>query len=240
MAYVICTLPVAPIRKLPDHRSEMSSQFLFGETAEVMEENVEGWAYIKCIWDGYYGWVRLNQFKKLEEPYFVVGFAQDWINEIEFDGQKMKVPYGSNIFSGQVINALPTIPFDFNESDLRNIAFMFLNTAYSWGGRSVYGIDCSGFAQMVFKIAGISLLRDAHMQAQQGVVVDFLQQAQYGDLAFFEEPAGIISHVGILLSPTEIIHASGQVRVDTIDAAGIIHSSTGKRTHKLRIIKRVL
>jgi cell wall-associated NlpC family hydrolase len=93
---------------------------------------------------------------------------------------------------------------------------------------------------MIFKIANISLLRDAHMQAQQGVVVDFLQQAQCGDLAFFEEPAGIISHVGVLLNPTEIIHASGQVRVDTIDAAGIIHSGTGKRTHKLRIIKRVL
>lgn len=240
MSYVMCSLPVAPIRKSPDHRSEMSSQFLFGETAEVMEENAEGWGYIKCTWDGYYGWVRVNQFTKLEEIPFVPGFAGGWINEIIYDGQKMIAPYGSNVFGNQLERGLPALPIDIDSEDIKNIAFTFLNTAYCWGGRSVFGIDCSGFAQMVFKIAGISLLRDAHMQAQQGVIVKSLQHSVCGDLAFFEEPAGIISHVGILLSPTEIIHASGQVRVDSIDEEGITHSSTGKRTHKLRIIKRVL
>ncbi len=239
MAYVMCTLPVAPIRKLADHRSEMSSQFLFGETAEVMEENKEGWAYIKCSWDGYYGWVRLNQFTKMDVLPVAVGYASGWVNEINYADEKLMVPYGSSIIGGQFPISAP-LHKNIRKKDLERIAFTFLNTAYIWGGRSVFGIDCSGFAQMVFKIAGISLLRDAHMQAQHGVVVDSLQDAKCGDLAFFEEPAGIISHVGILLNPTEIIHASGQVRVDTIDAAGIINSSTGRRTHKLRIIKRVL
>ncbi|MEO7264180.1 MAG: C40 family peptidase [Ferruginibacter sp.] len=239
MAYVMCTLPVAPIRKSADHRSEMSSQFLFGETAEVMEENKEGWAYIKCSWDGYYGWVRLNQFTKINELPDAAGYASDWVNEINYAGEKLIVPYGSSIYAGQFSTSAP-LHKNIHKKNLESIAFAFLNTAYCWGGRSVFGIDCSGFAQMVFKIAGISLLRDAHMQAQQGVVVDLLQEAKCGDLAFFEEPAGIISHVGILLSPTQIIHASGQVRVDTIDDSGIIHRNTGKRTHKLRIIKRVL
>ncbi|MEO6404482.1 MAG: NlpC/P60 family protein [Ferruginibacter sp.] len=240
MIYVQCVLPVAPIRKIADHRSEMTSQFLFGETAEIMEENAEGWAYIKCTWDGYYGWVRLNQFAKSGRLAKAEEYATDWVNEIIHNKNKMMVPFGSSLYAGNLPRALPISQGNIKEDDFKKIAFTFLNTAYCWGGRSVFGIDCSGFAQLVFKLAAISLFRDAHMQAQQGTLIDALHKSTCGDLAFFDEPPGIISHVGILLSPTEIIHASGQVRIDSIDTNGIIHSTTGQRTHKLYSIKRII
>jgi cell wall-associated NlpC family hydrolase len=117
-------------------------------------------------------------------------------------------------------------------------ATRFLNTPYLWGGRSVFGVDCSGFTQMVFRFFNIPLLRDAYLQASQGEVIGFLQEARCGDLAFFDNAEGRITHVGILLNAHEIIHSSGQVRIDKIDNAGIVNTDSGARTHQLRIIKR--
>jgi cell wall-associated NlpC family hydrolase len=113
-----------------------------------------------------------------------------------------------------------------------------LNSTYLWGGRSVFGIDCSGFTQSVFKFLNVHLLRDAQQQATQGELVAFLQQAHCGDLAFFDDGEGHIIHVGILLNAHEIIHAAGKVRIDKIDNQGIIEADTGQRTQRLRIIKR--
>jgi cell wall-associated NlpC family hydrolase len=121
---------------------------------------------------------------------------------------------------------------------IRQLAFKFLNSSYLWGGRSVFGTDCSGFTQAVYAALNVALLRDARQQATQGELVGFLQQAHCGDLAFFDDDEGNIIHVGILLNATEIIHASGKVRIDKIDSQGIVDSDTGERTQKLRIIKR--
>ena len=115
---------------------------------------------------------------------------------------------------------------------------MGLHTAYVWGGRSAFGIDCSGFTQLVFKSFGIVLFRDAYQQATQGEVVGFLQEAKTGDLAFFDNAEGRITHVGMLINEHEIIHASGKVRIDRIDSQGIVNVDTNERTHQLRIIKR--
>ena len=123
-------------------------------------------------------------------------------------------------------------------STIREIAFKFLNTSYLWGGKSVFGIDCSGFSQSVFKFLNIQLLRDAQQQATQGELVAFLQEATCGDLAFFDNEAGHIIHIGILLSSHEIIHAAGKVRMDKIDNEGIVNTETGQRTQRLRFIKR--
>jgi cell wall-associated NlpC family hydrolase len=103
----------------------------------------------------------------------------------------------------------------------------------------VLGIDCSGLSQAVFKCMNVLLERDAYQQANQGESIGFLQETQPGDLAFFDNESGKINHVGILLSEGKIIHASGKVRIDTIDSMGIISSDTGKRTHNLRVIKRI-
>jgi cell wall-associated NlpC family hydrolase len=121
---------------------------------------------------------------------------------------------------------------------IKQIAFKYLNTSYLWGGKSVFGIDCSGYAQMTYKFLNKQIPRDAWQQAEKGEAVNFLQEAKCGDLAFFDNEDGRITHVGILLSDNEIIHSSGKVRIDKIDTQGILNLETRQRTHKLRIIKR--
>jgi cell wall-associated NlpC family hydrolase len=123
---------------------------------------------------------------------------------------------------------------------IRQLTYKFLNTPYLWGGKSVFGVDCSGFTQTIFKFLHIPLLRDAYQQATQGEAVGFLEETKTGDLAFFDNEEGKITHVGILLSANEIIHASVKVRIDKIDNMGIVRSDNFQRTHHLRIIKRLL
>jgi len=127
---------------------------------------------------------------------------------------------------------------ELNADNMRLVAMQYLDVSYMWGGKSRCGIDCSGFAQQVYRQFGVKLPRDSYQQAALGEVVGFLQEVQTGDLAFFDNEEGKITHVGIMLSSDEIIHASGKVRIDKIDTQGIINAQTGARTHKLRIIKR--
>lgn len=127
----------------------------------------------------------------------------------------------------------------FEEESIRQVAFTFLNTAYLWGGRSVFGIDCSGFVQVLMRFFGKKLPRDTANQAMVGEYLGFLQEAKCGDLAFFDDEDGRIIHAGLLLNDHEIIHAAGKVRIDDIDGAGILHRETGLRTHQLRVLKRV-
>ncbi|MGC4102776.1 C40 family peptidase [Ferruginibacter sp.] len=245
MQYAVCSVPVAPIRKEPDHRTEMSSQLLFGECCEVINTTVKGWLQVTCKADGYEGWCQKGQLKLVDEEAYnnETVLAADWVNTVEYNAAPMFVPLGSlvslnnttAIFKGKHWQPA-TAKRD--AATIKDIAFRFLNTAYLWGGRSVFGIDCSGFAQAVYKFLNVPLLRDAHMQATQGEPVGFLQEARCGDLAFFDDAAGEIVHVGILLNDKEIIHASVKVRIDKIDSAGIINTDTGERTHQLRIIKR--
>jgi len=117
---------------------------------------------------------------------------------------------------------------------------MYLHAPYVWGGRSPFGIDCSGFTQMAYKIAGIQLLRDASQQATQGETISFISDARPGDLLFFDDEEGFITHTGILMPDSRVIHASGRVRVDKVDHQGIFDQESGKYTHKLRLIKKIL
>ena len=133
---------------------------------------------------------------------------------------------------------------DLQRSDLITIAQSLLNAPYLWGGKNAMGMDCSGFTQVVYATQGINLLRNAREQMTQGDLVPSLAEAQPGDLAFFDHAdrdpkATNISHVGLLLSPTEIIHCSGCVHIDTIDEQGI-HLPDGELTHHLVQIKRYL
>jgi cell wall-associated NlpC family hydrolase len=131
------------------------------------------------------------------------------------------------------------VNYSVNDLNIEQIALQYINTAYLWGGRSPWGIDCSGFTQTVYNQIGIHLKRDAYQQAEQGEPLAFLSQAQMGDLAFFDNDEGKITHVGILLSNQKIIHASGKVKIEDIDNHGIINNETKKYSHKLRFIKRI-
>ena len=125
------------------------------------------------------------------------------------------------------------------KSEIVHKAFLFLNTPYLWGGKTPFGIDCSGFTQLVYKLCGHTLLRDAKDQATQGEVLSFIEESEPGDLAFFDNEEGVITHVGIIMQDYFIIHASGKVRIDVLDHSGIYNTDTKKHTHKLRVIKRI-
>ncbi len=251
MQYAVCIVPVAHVRLLPDHRAEMVNQLLFGESLKVHSIDKEGWMQIEGCWDGYTGACRLNQFLLLDAPLEETAeFTGDWVEEILVNDQKLMIPFGSNlsilrndthphkiIFNGNIFKANGTTPRI--EAVIR-ISSIFLNTAYLWGGKSVFGIDCSGFVQSVYKMLNVALPRDANKQVALGEPIGFLQEALCGDLAFFDDADGKIIHVGILLNDHEIIHSSGNVRIDPMDNEGITNCNTQKRTHHLRIIKRVM
>lgn len=252
--YAVCCVPVSPMRREPAHRSEMVSQQLFGECSMIIEEAEGRWVKIKGRYDEYEGWCQDSHVTAIEQTAYETSsifLTADWVNEILFNGQKMMLPLGCGLpglEAGMVISDKYKISFhgklvdmrsiERNEASISKIACQFLNTPYLWGGKSVFGIDCSGFTQTVYKFLGIPLLRDAYQQASQGSVIGFLQEAKCGDLAFFDNAEGKIVHVGIMLNDHEIIHSSGKVRIDKIDSQGIMNQDSFTRTHQLRIIKR--
>lgn len=249
MAKVICVVPVAPIRAEGSHRAEMVSQILFGETATIIHETKDFYQ-IQMHQDEYEGWCQKLQLQILPEGAAIItkGYTVNWVNSAVFNGQAIQLPMGTPIVSDAHANfeltytsaILDSVNNKPTPAAIEALASKFLGTAYLWGGRTVFGIDCSGFVQMVFKLFNIILPRDAYQQALMGEDVGFLAEARCGDLAFFDNEQGKITHVGILLSPHKIIHASALVRIDPIDQAGIVSSSTGLRTHQLRTIRRVV
>jgi len=249
MAEVICAVPVAPLRAEGSHRAEMVSQMLFGETALLLSETKDFYQ-IQLHQDGYEGWCQKLQLQLVAEGSNVTptGYTANWINSAVLNGQSIQLPLGTPIVSYKHTNfelsytgaILDVANNAYSPDALAHLAKQFLGTSYLWGGRSVFGIDCSGFAQMVFKLFNCNLPRDAYQQAQMGEAIGFLAEAKPGDLAFFDNEQGKINHVGILLAPDVIIHASAIVRIDPIDQAGIVSSSTGLRSHQLRTIRRII
>ncbi len=257
MIYAICPLSVVPIRSSASDKSEMVSQLLFGETVEVMEKR-GSWAKVRCLWDNYIGWTDHKQLKSLPAEEIEV-YQKKYALSLELfhgamaDGYSLPITIGATLprfdglkfhlngsrfnFSGQAIE--PT-KVSQESSMLLKIARRYLYAPYLWGGRSPLGIDCSGFTQIVYKMIGIPIPRDASQQVEKGRLIDFVEQVQPGDLAFFENKKGRIVHVGIVMPERKIIHASGQVRIDQIDHFGIFNAEQDKYTHKLRVFKRLL
>ncbi|SDD52911.1 C40 family peptidase [Niabella drilacis] len=248
-------VPAAPVRKKPHHKYEMVNQLLFGEKVAILSAKRKGWVKIKSLYDGYKGWVTQHMIRETGRDASKNGapmLAGALLNTILVDGLPMHIPMGAFIWLsgegrmvagnreyryGGALAAPVTDPAGIRAA-IEQYARQWLNAPYLWGGKTILGVDCSGFAQTIFKMAGIVLQRDAWQQAQEGLVVKKLQDARPGDLAFFDDQQEIV-HVGILLGPDQIIHASGQVRIDTIDKKGIINVETGKRTHRLKLIKRM-
>ena len=257
MLTAICLLSAIPMRKELSHRSEMVSQVLFGEYITIGEERND-FVFITCLYDGYQGWVQANQLKEVSEAeiYQTSCFTNGFTSLVTIGSTSVQVPFGTPVYNpdklsfgiaGDTINYL-FVPqqmwnsheFTFTETALKAVCQPFINTPYLWGGKSVYGIDCSGFAQQVFKLFGVKLLRDAYLQAGQGVAVNHLHESKPGDLAFFQNEKGKVTHVGIVLNDGQIVHASGKVRIDKIDLEGITSVETGKRTHRMHSIRRVV
>ena len=256
MVYAVCCVPVSPLRSEPGHRNELVTQLLFGECCKVSEQGPDGWVKVVCRYDAYEGWCPRNQLTEIDMDDYLHAsgdLTAEWVSEIMYNGHPMHIPLGSSLtalhngkgnwrrnelrYSGKVWEPGAQKP---EGKALRHQAFLYLNTPYLWGGKSVFGIDCSGFTQAVYRFFGVHLPRDSSQQATLGDTVGFLQQARAGDLAFFDNAEGRIVHVGILLGEHEIIHASGKVRVDKIDTQGILNVETGERTHQLRIIQRLV
>ena len=255
MVFFICIVPVCPLRKEASHQSEMVSQVLLGEIALCLEESAL-FVKIQCSYDGYEGWCQKTQLLKMDEQRFdnlPPLLAGEWSNQVFLNGNALHISFGSpvSLFSNGPLQMGNQV-FDYNghiqkpaenvfdPASIKFIAQHFLNSAYLWGGRSVFGIDCSGFTQQVYRFFNKPLPRDAYQQATVGEDIGFLQEVKCGDLAFFDNEAGKITHVGLLYSSDTIIHASGKVRIDQIDNMGIINTDTGLRTHKLRVIKRII
>ena len=245
MMRYVCNLSVVPLRAEASHRSEMVSQVLFGESFEILEEGKD-FSRIRLNNPHYEGWIQNHQFAAL------TNLSQD-VHIVDLLGAKAisssrqvdlvhgtivreSIQTGGETYSVQGNLRQPRIS-DFEEEFPKIIEY-YENTPYLWGGRTHAGIDCSGFSQVVYRHFGIDLKRDAYQQAEEGQVVDFLSEIRPGDLAFFDNEAGKITHVGIMIDHETIIHASGRVRIDKMDLEGIFNNELHKYTHKLRIVKR--
>lgn len=249
MNYGICHLSVVPLRLEASDVSEMVSQILYGEHFKVLEIRKK-WSRIRLSFDGYEGWMDNKQFQLISEDEFEmmeklpVTLSADLVDVISTsENQLLSLCIGSSVSSAEFLNHIfegniisETLP----KNLLVDTALSYLNAPYLWGGKSPFGIDCSGFTQMVYKLNGHKLLRDAGQQATQGEALSFIEESEPGDLAFFDNDEGKITHVGIIMADNYIIHAHGKVRIDRIDHSGIFNYETRNHTHKLRVIKRII
>ncbi len=251
----ICNLSIVPLRLTPTDTAEMVNQVLFGEHFEIIEKNSK-WSKIKLAFDGYEGYIDQKQYVEISEKEYQTlcnnpqTYAGELIDFVTDNNNLTTIPLGANLplfnqdklqvnnqlftYEGKVHNRI--LP----KSSVLEIAYLFLNVPYLWGGKSPFGIDCSGFTQTVYKLCGYNLLRDAKEQATQGQVLSFIEESEPGDLAFFDNEEGIITHVGIIMNDYNIIHAHGKVRIDKLDHSGIYNTDTQQHSHKLRVIKRYM
>ncbi len=249
MKYGLCNLSLIPVRREACDTSEMVTQLLYGEFFKITESR-KNWSKIRNAFDNYEGWIDNKQFLEISSEVYhelnteelkvtsdIMEFVSDEL------GTLISIPIGSNLNALNHLNhkhdgnfAQGKLP----KEKLIESALLFINAPYLWGGKSPFGIDCSGFTQLVYKLNGHQILRDAKDQATQGETLSFIEESEPGDLAFFDNAEGVITHVGIIMSDNYIIHAHGKVRIDRLDHSGIFNLELKRHSHKLRVIKRIV
>ena len=258
--YGICPLSIAPLRAEPSDRAEQVTQAVFGECYEVLVTQ-EKWLRIRLATDGYEGWLDAKQHQAVPPAWYAEWCAAqphprslDVVGVVSDDHTRLPVPLGSVLpfFDGLTLHLGPARKLFFNglatnprqpnpDALLLKVANLYRGAPYQWGGKSIFGLDCSGFTQQVFGLLGKALPRDAAQQVSVGEAVHFVEQTRPGDLAFFDNADGRIVHVGLIVgSEGQILHASGEVRLDRLDHHGIFHGGRAQYSHRLRVIRRVL
>ena len=255
MTYGICNLSAIPLRKEARHASEMVSQLLYNETYTVLDKTQE-WVLIRFengpstpstsseaeeagAFAYYQGWIQAKQLCEIsEEEYNALKTKQLYlINKPIAKYQDKLLSLGTPLYEPHPdAVAMPT---EFHPEVMVEYAKLLLGAPYLWGGRCAMGIDCSGLTQVCARLCGLLIPRDANQQIACGELVYFLQETQPGDLAFFGDEDGLITHVGIVMGDEQIIHASGQVRIDFLDQTGIFNREKNAHTHRLQVVKRM-
>ena len=256
MNYGIAHISIIPMRAEANDRAEMVNQILFGEHYKLIEKRAK-WLKVRLAHDDYEGWICRKQYFKIDKAQYLSlseetqYYNYNLIDALSTDrGDMIPIGLGSTLpfYDGEycLINDVrfhfegAHKPCDKNsKADIVNTAYMYLHAPYLWGGRTPMGVDCSGFTQMAYRLNGRQIPRDASQQVELGTTLSFIEEAEPGDLAFFDDAEGNIIHVGIILENNYILHASGKVRIDRIDQQGIFNKEQGQHTHKLRIIKKI-
>ncbi len=250
--YGMTKVAVVALKAEASHRSELVSELFIFDAFEIIDEDGE-WYQIINQFDGYKGWLLKSHSRDIDQNLYYrlekkTTFTSKLSTKMYWDNILHRVARGTflpeqGLFTSlgmdEPIIAAKEIRFMMPEQAIE-LSKKYLNAGYLWGGKSPMGLDCSGFVQVIFRMMNINLPRDASRQIDYGVAVDFLGEVKKGDLAFFENEKGSITHIGIMLGPKEIIHASGTVRIDKMDSEGIFNEDENRYTHKLRLIKRVI
>lgn len=256
--YGIARLSIIPVRKDPDNRSELVTQLLFGDPYTVIEYSPsKKWMRIRILFDSYEGWIHSSQHNPITPEYFAEITKNDYRISTEITSTVLFKKKPLTIVIGSILPLSANEMFDASEQFAFNgeskslgqkrdyefliqIACKYLNVPYLWGGKSPFGIDCSGFTQMVFKITGYPLKRDVSQQIGQGSEIRDFTKIKSGDLAFFSDESGKLSHVGVVMDKNRIIHSSGYVRIDNFNEKGIFNEKMDLYTHKFDSVRRVL
>jgi hypothetical protein len=261
MRYGISNLSIIPVRRDPGEKSEMCTQILFGEHFTIPDESTK-WCQIKLAFDDYEGWIDRKMVCEIDEETFcrlnlqpayvttdvfnivqpVGGYsnflivAGSSLPDLDMDNKTFRI--------GDVVYNIQGNSFAHTTKEVREIiienALKYFNSPYLWGGRSPFGIDCSGFSQILYKMAGLSIPRDATQQSVVGENLSFVEEAKPGDLAFFDNDDGAIIHVWIIWEKNKIIHSSGKVRIDNVDHLGIFNVDTRRYSHQMRLMRRII
>lgn len=231
-------VPVANMRKNPNFNAEIVSQAYYSEQVNVIQSS-SPWVKIETLADRYPGWVLAEQLYTSEGcfpsgsstvrihrcmahlyhlpdtiygPVLTLPFdsvleleknqendSARWVKIKAIDGVNLFVQKGDLAFSKNILSI----------DQLPSFSKQFLGLPYTWGGRSSFGYDCSGFVQMLYRQIGIYLPRDSKDQAKSDLMKNIsFDKLQAGDLIFFGLDESKIKHVGMSLGSDRFIHST--------------------------------